>query len=276
MLVLDRREDADLVAALARHDVPTLPADERPELEFGDACWEGNGPAGRVLVGVERKRLDAASQDLVTSIQERRLVRQLHGMRRAYDYRWLLVEGLWRAGEHGGIDVLRYGRGWGPLYHNSGGPLGKRNAGVRYDAIANYLTSVTTTGGVRVWRVSCVEESAAWLASEYRWWQKAWHEHKSQDALYVPEVAAPVNGQHKAAFWREEPDLRVLWAAALAGVDAKAWDVGKSFDSAYDLATADADEWREKVSWVDATGKRKHMGKKVTEEIVAAIRRRQS
>jgi hypothetical protein len=62
-----------------------------------------------------------------------------------------------------------------------------------------------------------------------------------------------------------------LWAAQIPGLDAKAWDVGKYFESPYHRAAADERDWLA-VPWTDRKGTVKHFGKQTARAIVAWIR----
>src|SRR5580704_1028800 len=98
-LLLDDREDQVLEQYLARFGLPL----SRVRLDFGDLAIQSCD--GR-LIGYERKRLP----DLINSMKDRRLSgHQLKGMYSLYDRVELVVEGVWRAGDGGAIEVPKIG-----------------------------------------------------------------------------------------------------------------------------------------------------------------------
>lgn len=199
MFVLDDRE-TDILPFLRRHDVPV--AIQR--LEFGDAHWCGNGPAGplTVMYAVERKKI----RDLVNGMRDRRLSgHQLRGMRRTYDRIALVVEGPWRCGEGGELEVLD--GGWHAL------TVGRSL--ILYDSVANYLLGAQLRGGVLVWRTMNVVETAALYATAYRSeTEKLWSDHHSHDQVYAPVTVY--------AGRPYEPTTAERWAAQLPGIDRRA------------------------------------------------------
>ena len=94
ILLDDRTGSGELLPLFRPYDAPV----ELARLDFGDACWLGNGATGPELVGVERKTI----HDLVSSMRSKRLSGyQLPGLLRTYDWVYLLVEGVWRCGGRG-------------------------------------------------------------------------------------------------------------------------------------------------------------------------------
>jgi len=74
----------------------------RTKLEFGDLAFEGRGPHGACSIVIERKRIT----DLIQSMESRRLSgHQLPGMAERYDYCYLIVEGIWRPGQNGELEI---------------------------------------------------------------------------------------------------------------------------------------------------------------------------
>lgn len=233
-LILDDREDSSLRRALTCYDLQV----EVTRLEFADACWEGRGPRGPALIGIERKRLP----DLVKSMTDRRLSgHQLRGMWQHYDYCYLIIEGLWRPDTSGGIELLSGSR-WQSLY--SGG------SGVNFRQVDSYISSLELRGGVIVCRTASPTETAALYASRFHWWQKPWDDHRSHDQIYAVTPGDQLR-RGRAALLTREPGLIEKIAAQLPGIDRKAWDVGKHFDSVQDMVLADEREWME----IDGIGK---------------------
>lgn len=83
---VDRRSgSAQYLDLLQERGVPAL----LHTLQFGDISFVGNGPKGKVKVGVEVK----STSDFSDSFDSKRLVSQLTGMRQQYDETLLLVTG---------------------------------------------------------------------------------------------------------------------------------------------------------------------------------------
>src|SRR5262245_5878451 len=75
---------------------------EKTHLDYGDFDFEGSGPKGKCGVVFERKRIE----DLVDSMQTGRLSgHQLPGICENYDYGYLIIEGIWRPGREGFLEI---------------------------------------------------------------------------------------------------------------------------------------------------------------------------
>ena len=240
MLLIDHRKDWLL---LSQHFKPygiqivKAGGEEYPELEYGDLCWMGCGPDGPCSVGVERKALS----DLVSSIQSRRLSgHQLIGMLESYDYCFLVVEGVWRAGKDGELEVRKSVRGkWG--WHGLEA-RGRRGRGITppmmlYRELSNYLQTLELKCGVQVVRTSDHRETAAWAAGAYRWFEKRWDEHRSHEEMYV-HVVEPARGKISL----RRPNGVQIVASVSPGVDRKAWGFSEVFKRPRDVATASVKE----------------------------------
>lgn len=229
MIIIDDREPTDIIANLRRMGVDYT----TDHLEFGDAAWEGNGPTGPVLVGVERKYIS----DLVDSMISRRLAgHQLGGLANAYDVRYLLVEGVYRPNVNtDSIDVLNYKGEWVPMYH--------QRSSVSYQQVDSFLDEISESG-VTVLKSGGIHETAAIYRSRYRHWQKAYSDRRSMRLIYVPELDQPKNG-NKARLTYLKPTFINRVCSLLPGVDMKAWDLEAAFHGKpRDMANANADTWR--------------------------------
>lgn len=216
MIYLDRRQGSkELYLPLQAEHVPV----ELTDLEYGDACFIGEGPAGEILIGVERKRIT----DLIASFTTGRLSgHQLPGMVEHYAYRWLLVEGQYRRSHHGFLEVPR-GPRW--VEHR-----------VQHAALEAYLLTLQLRGGIRLQRTFDLGDSAAWLATLYRWWTgKRWREHRSHLALQ--DVV-------DANVWNR-PNLVHRMAAQLPGIDEKAVSVAQHFSTVAEMVEASEGAWRQ-------------------------------
>ncbi|HEX6825448.1 MAG TPA: ERCC4 domain-containing protein [Nitrospiraceae bacterium] len=202
------------------------------ELEFADLCWVGNGPDGECMVGVERKRIN----DLIQSIRSKRLSgHQLPGMMQSYQYVYLQVEGFYRPGRKGALEVMK-GKDWWPS-----------DARVMYREIDNYLNTLEAKCGVIVHRAGTIEEGIHQIVDLYKWWtEKTWAEHKSDNQLYAPTPQGRKVGWHY-----EPPTWLEKIAAQLPGVDRKAKAVAKHFGSVEMMVDAGIGDWM----MIDGIGK---------------------
>lgn len=191
---------------------------ELTTLDYGDCAFVGNGSAGEILIGIERKTV----RDLLQSMQTGRLSgHQLPGLVEQYAYRWLLVEGPYRCGKDGRIEIP-WRTGWEPVR-------------LMYSAVEAYLLTLTLRGGLHVQRTFGIQESAQWLAALYHWWTaKDWQAHRSHLALHQPA---------DAAIW-SRPTLVQRMAAQLPGIDEKAKPVGEHFKTVAAMVAAEETQWR--------------------------------
>lgn len=218
-------------------------------LEYGDVSFIGNGPAGPVSVGIEYKRIGDA---LACMTGGRYAGHQLPGMIGTYQYHWLLLEGIVRCGSGNGsegvLQVRAYPEGWKDYRQGS--------RYIMYRDWCHWLMSLQQMAGVRVAHTSGIKESAAWVAALYSWWTKAWGDHRSVQAIYMPNV--PSDG----VLLSHKPTLRRLWAMQLPGIGVeKSKVVELAFPTALELAVASAEHWME----VDG------IGKTLAQRIVGAI-----
>lgn len=155
-------------------------------LNSADFCFEGRGPNGSVIVGVERKTIP----DLIDSLQSGRLQGmqtesgggQLGRLTATYDYVWLLVEGLWVTDAQGRLCQRRH-HGLTPLHGN-----------FTEDSLTKRLLSLALQGGIHIWQTSNREQSARWIASLSKWWNdKAWDEHRTLQMVHTHHGMVPIS-----------------------------------------------------------------------------------
>lgn len=242
MILIDHRKD---YALLAHHFKPYGIQIVRaggegstfPELEYGDIVFSGHGADGIAHIGCERKALS----DLVSSIDSRRLSgSQLIGLLDSYDYIYLVVEGEWRAGEAGELEVRKSVKGkWGWYGLEARGRRGRNGTTptMLYREVSNYLQTLTLKCGVNVVRTRDHRETAAWAAGTYRWFQKQWDEHRSHEEIYAPIVAPQ---RHKVQIRRAGPIE--ICAGNLPGVDRLAWKFKEVFKNPHEIANASVSE----------------------------------
>lgn len=222
----------------------------RTKLAFGDFAFEGNGPHGKVSIGIERKRIE----DLMESMTSKRLSgHQLLGMSDLYDYGYLIVEGLWKPGLNGEV-----------LISNRGGWASKQTP---YRAIDNYLTTLELRAGLMVRRTGMPEETVFAVVDLYRYWtEKLWKEHRSHDEIYAPGSEGRHVDARRLRLVARNITLAQKTAENIAcqlpGIDRRARDVAKFFGyRSTRIVNAGVDEW------VKAG-----IGKGTAEKIVKAVR----
>jgi ERCC4-type nuclease len=197
---------------------------ESAQLSYGDISITGNGPGGcPVQVGIEYKKLS----DLIQCIDNGRLVgHQLPGMLECYDQVWVLVEGIWREGKSGMVEVPR-GSGWRPIVAGSGGFMST--------ALQGFLLTLQIKLNVRVAFTGTSLQTVDWLYHLNRWWvMKEWEEHRAHLAFDNSAALTLIS----------RPTLVRRVAKELPGVG---WErsaaVARRFGSVLDMAVADTGEW---------------------------------
>ncbi len=236
MILLDERIGSKELLPLFRpYDVPV----QLGHLDYGDAMWIGNGPTGPESIAVERKTL----HDLVSSMRSNRLSgHQLPGLLDNYNWVYLLVEGVWRAGGTGVTEFL-YGRDWRAM------SIGSRP--VLYREIDHYIATLQHICTINLITTSNPTQTVAFIVSRYKWWEKEWTKHDSHTAIYAPYEAQ--QSSRRGSLIRRSVGLVEKVAAQLPGIDRKAYDVGRYFRTVKRLANAEVKEW-EKVKGVGKKG----------------------
>lgn len=229
-----RAGSKDIVPYLRPYDIEV----EMVEMDFGDCTFYGNGPDGTVSVSIEMKSV----ADVVNSMRSGRLAgHQIPGLLKDYDHVVLLVEGIFRCGNQGELEVLK-GREWVAVRSGS--------RPVLYRELSNFFVSLEFICGVVVQRCASPQETAAYIVGLYSWWQKEWEKHDLTKTIYKPDVSRP---QRRAGFSRAEPGPVELVASILPGVSMKAWEFGKKFKTVEELVGASEKELRE-VDGIGAKG----------------------
>ncbi len=210
---------------------PYVPDSLIVRLEYGDAEWEGNGPEGKIKVGIERKTLG----DLVTSVQTGRLVgHQLPGMVRHYDVCYLVIEGLWRRGPGNVIEVWKRGK-WRTAQT---GRLG-------WVALHGLLCSLEVMWGLGIRTTTDIGETGELIRGLARWWGKPWEGHKGHHTIYTGSRAKVELAEGEVSVLRKVASvLPGIGYERSAGVEGK-------FGSVREMCEAGESEWGE----IDGIGK---------------------
>jgi ERCC4-type nuclease len=196
---------------------------EQATLEYGDACFEGNGPMGRIAIGIERKTLS----DLLNCVDDARYsAHQRPGMMAMYQFSILMVEGVWKQDSVTGylMECVRTLE-WRPFRY--------RTQMVRYSKLFRYLLSLQVAG-TTVITTRDMEQTAYNILECYHWFSKRWEDHTS--LLETQKLNMPsLNGR---------PTLVRRWASELDGVGVKlGMEAEKRFKTAYDLSQSDESDW---------------------------------
>lgn len=223
ILVSHEKSSAELKPYISALGIPC----EVSPLPFGDACFEGCGPEGRIGVGIERKKL----HDMLGCIDDARYTgHQRIGMKSMYQVSILLLEGLWIP--HDRTGVLMEG------FFDRGGKLCwcecKYRAGrVMYSKLRRYLYSVSLSG-VQVCYTRNLLHSAYDIHEWYHYFQKPWHTHTSlleMQKFHIPTLNA-------------KPSLVRMWANDLGDVGiVKSEAAERLFRKPITLANADETDW---------------------------------
>lgn len=238
MMKIDDRDGSRHLAKLVRTECKLA------RLNSGDVAFTGNGPEGKVHVGVEVKRL----HDFLNST-ERLTRRQLPEMMEEYDVCYLVVEGLWRFDKDTGVlQSWTKAAGWRAVAH---GRLFNQKF------VDGFIATLIAAGGgkLNVWRTSNDIETAGWLDVMADWWGKEWEGHTSHLGL------TKSNG--RVGF--RKPNVVEMVAAQLPGIGmGKARNAAKEFGSVREMVMAGEEEWRnvEGVGEVMAKNVVKALGKK--------------
>jgi ERCC4-type nuclease len=192
-------------------------------LEFGDACFEGNGPRGRMGIGIERKTLS----DMLNCIDDSRYAaHQRPGLLAMYDRSILIIEGIWKPDAVSGylMECIRTLE-WRPLRY--------RMQMTRYAKLFRYLLTVQLAGQIVI-QTRDMEHTAYNICECFSYFQKKWDDHTSlleTQKLNMPALAGP-------------PSLVRRWAADLDGVGVKySMEAERLFRTPFELAQSNEADW---------------------------------
>lgn len=199
---------------------------EKADLKFGDFCFEGRGPKGDILIGIERKTLS----DIMHCIDDARYsAHQKVGMEQMYGKSFLLVEGVWAMGSppfyQGVLITSRDGSSWGPFRY--------RSKKVMYSKLYRYLISVSLSGVATTYSRN-MHHTACNVVEMYHYFQKRWQDHTS--LLETQKLAIPQLSGH--------PSLCRMWAADIKDIGVKfSMDAERMFKTPVRLANSEERDW---------------------------------
>ena len=191
----ERGAVVDFVKPLRRLGLPV----KVKSLRFADFAFTGNGPSGLCRVGIERKTVN----EVLGSVgDDARLVSwQLPGMLKAYDFRFLVVEGIIKIDHARGTLQTGYGKDYGYTKdrHN-------------YTAYKRFLLTLMLKGGFFVEPTSGFIETSRYLQALHGWFtRKAWDAHSAAYRVYEnrPDSAILDERTFKRQMFAQLPG--VLW-----------------------------------------------------------------
>jgi ERCC4-type nuclease len=216
-------------------------------LDGGDFAFEGNGPNGQVVIGIERKALG----DMLGSMRSGRYAGdQAIKMNLAYDLCYVIVEGIYRPSASGLLETLGF-KGWKPATLAAKGPQSKNF--FYYAELDKFIVDIEAVKNVIVVRSTSEMETVWQIVNRYNWWSKEWDEHKASD---------PLKYQAEISFSRVS-ECRMA-VAQLPGIGwKKSKLVEQHFGSIENWANALPSEWRE----IDG------IGEKLSVQLYGAVRK---
>ena len=177
MLVDDREGSKQLHPLLLRMGLPA----ELTRLEFGDIAFEGCGEKGKPLqIGIEYKELGEA----VSSMQSGRLAgHQAPGMLQTYDYRYLLIHGVFLHDKQGRMLRRTGRREFRPLQPE----MSISEFNKRVHNLYTQFGLVTTV---------LERDVVQWIVDTYHYWtDQNLDEHKSHLVVYDPPTLIPISDE---------------------------------------------------------------------------------
>ena len=220
ILVDPRKGSAEMAPIVHRLGVPC----ETVQLPFGDACFEGNGPKGRINIGVERKAL----HDMLHCIDDARYsAHQKPGMAQMYDKSFLVVEGLWRPHDPEGwlMEFFPSSQKWGFCK-----PGGRQ---ILYSKLRRYLFSISLSGVVVLFTRDLFH-TAYDTCELFHYFSKKWSAHTSLLETQKLNIA-DLSGK---------PTLTRRWAADLEDIGVKySMAAEQLFKTPVQLANSEEMDW---------------------------------
>jgi len=217
ILIDDRTGSKELLTYIMAIGVPC----EISRLEFGDFAFEGNGPRGRIAIGIERKTL----HDMLNCIDDSRYAaHQRPGMNSTYDKNFLILEGNWGPGAPPNMAGVLLEKGY---------PCRYRTGKVMYSKLYRYMLSISLSG-VTVLHSRDMRETAVNITEVYHYFQKNWEAHTALISTQILAIPALT----------QKPSLVRRWAADLANIGVKhSIEAERMFKTPIKLAQSTESDW---------------------------------
>lgn len=240
MIVADPREPIELVDLISAR-VNGQIRYSKQQLEAGDYITLGNGPGGRECsIAIEVKKL----QDMLGSERSGRYVCQMAKMAEEYDFSILIIEGIYRPGDTGLIEVFQRG-GWNILNLSTKDQRrsGTRNNDFRYySELDNFETSLELRRNVIVKHSATRQHTAHLISGLYGYFQRPWDSHSSTEQVKI----------QSGILLRKASYLRMIAAQFPSIGWQRAGLVEKHFKSIARMINSGPEEWQE----IDGIGKK--------------------
>lgn len=228
MILLDDRGGSKAKDSSSHY--PTLlssliPGSVLTRLDSADVAFTGHGG---ITIGMELKKVT----DALGCLYSGRLADlQLPTMSQAYDIRYLVIEGLYRAEPKTG--VLQHYQGelarWG---HWKDAIVGRNR--MMYSAFEMWLHTLSEQGGARLEKTSDIDGTALLIQALYCWWQREDHASYNVMRLYQGDSAV-----------LSRPTVMRRVAAQLPMIGWKRSElVDKKFHSIAEMALATEEDWK--------------------------------
>jgi ERCC4-type nuclease len=225
VILLDSRggQNQDYINTLVGHIKRIGVQVELTQLQYGDVAFEGKGPDGTIMVGIELKKL----HDILNCIDDSRYNMQRVGMKQMYQVSALYVEGHWKPHDSSGLLMEGFNGGvsFGYCKHRTGRTM--------YAKLRRYLYSVSLSG-VLVCHCRDAFHTAYDICELFHYFQKRWTDHTSlleTQKLNIPALT-------------RRPTLCRKWAADLTDIGVKlSLDAERHFRTPIQLANADEKDW---------------------------------
>jgi ERCC4-type nuclease len=200
MILIDDRSGSKELLPLMPPELCSL-----TRLEYGDAAFSGNGPAGVIWIGIERKTVP----DYADSLSSGRLTgHQLPGLAQSCGAPYIIIEGpIFRTTQSGASDILiQSGLDFG---------TGSRKArlsgskGMTAEAFDGSLIMMQEMFGVRVLFTDDIQDTCNRILHLHSWWTKPWESHKSHHKFNpYPSISPSIN----------PPNQFIRTAASISGI----------------------------------------------------------
>lgn len=226
MIFIDDRAGSAELQPLFPNGTPTVIS----RLDAADFMFYTNGPEGKPwAVGFERKTV----QDFLSSEFSGRMGEQLEKLGRDYQLAFIVLEGVWRIGAAGRIEVLLHDEERLGKYEQGQWVEARAgNRGLDHRTFLGFIVTAQVMTGVRFLYTRSKLETVTTVAAAYSWGLKEWEEHRSHLTAHRP--ASP---------WKR-PTLQWMWAAELPGIGPKrAKAVCKAFGTPEAMVNATVEEW---------------------------------
>lgn len=218
MVIIDDRIGSKHLAELLGPKRSTV-----ARLEYGDACFIANG----VSIGIELKTIGDAVNCLFTG---RLADHQIPGLRASYDHVYLVVEGMWRPGKEGLLEVFRWFKSEKDVQCGKWVEAVAGRQRLLYSAFESWLTTLEMEGGLRIRCTTSQNATAELLWQLYTWWMKSSH--------------STFHAMHEQVGSISRPTMMRRILALLPGVGwSRSATYAQRFHSVREMVNASLDDW---------------------------------